>query len=83
VIAGGLSAAPPAKKLGRRLSGSVKRKSVAAAGITLLLGQAVLVLVGPVSAHMSRRSIMSTECGHERWVVKTLQDKPAGFKCLS
>jgi hypothetical protein len=55
----------------------VKRKSVAATGITLLLGQAVLMVVGPVQARIHRTSRLSTECGHERWVVKTLQDKPA------
>jgi hypothetical protein len=54
----------------------VKRKSVAAAGLALLLGQAVLVLVGPVHARISRTSTTRTSCGVERWVVKTLQDKP-------
>ena len=45
--------------------------------MTLFLGQAELMLVGPVQARIHRMSTLSTECGHERWVVKTLQDKPA------
>ena len=56
----------------------MKRKSVAAAGLALLLGQAVLMLVGPVQARISRTntSSMSWSCGVERWKVKTLQDRP-------
>jgi hypothetical protein len=51
----------------------VKGTSVAAAGIVLLLGQAVLLLDAPVQA---RTSGTLTKCGVERWKVKTLQDKP-------
>jgi hypothetical protein len=54
----------------------VKRTSVAAAGIALILGQAVLIFDGTGWARISRARTTSTECGHERWVVKTLQDKP-------
>jgi hypothetical protein len=47
----------------------VKRKSVAAAGIALLLGSAVFLTLGPASQARSM-------CGVERWKVKTLQDRP-------
>jgi hypothetical protein len=52
-------------------SGGVKRTSVAAAGIALLLGSAVFTL-GSTSTSQAR----STKCGVERWKVKTLQDRP-------
>ena len=47
----------------------LKRKSVAAAGIALLLGSAVFFTVGTTSQARSM-------CGVERWKVKTLQDRP-------
>ncbi len=48
----------------------MKRTSVAAAGIALLLSSAVLTL--GATSHAGT----STKCGTERWAVKTLQDKP-------
>jgi hypothetical protein len=47
----------------------VKRKSVAAAGIALILSA---VLTVGTASHAGT----TTSCGHERWTVKTLQDKP-------
>ena len=47
----------------------MKRTSVAAAGIALLLGSAVFLTLGPASQARSM-------CGVERWKVKTLQDRP-------
>jgi hypothetical protein len=49
---------------------SVKRPSVAAAGIAFILGAAALT-VGTTS-----HAGTVTSCGQERWTVKTLQDKP-------
>jgi hypothetical protein len=50
----------------------VKRKSVAVTGIALLLGSAVFTLGS--TSHAGTSTI--TKCGHERWKVKTLQDRP-------
>jgi hypothetical protein len=50
----------------------VKRTSVAAAGIALLLGSAVFTLGSTSHAGTST----SIKCGVERWKVKTLQDRP-------
>jgi hypothetical protein len=50
----------------------VKRTSVAVAGIAFLLLGVVLIRAGTDS----RAGTAAAACGHERWTVKTLQDRP-------
>ena len=56
----------------------MKRRSVAAAGIALLIGTAAsLAAREPSLAGMKSPARATTSCGVERWTVKTLQDKPS------
>ena len=54
----------------------MKRTSVAAAGIVVILGQAGIMFGGTGWARISRTHTTSTSCGVERWKVKRLQDRP-------